>query len=585
MSFRFAILGDIHVSTRARVPDAFAAVVERVIERAPRFVVIAGDATSGNPSDGYSAASVQQWWEALDAAIAPFAAAGIPVLPIAGNHDSYTPAHRSGYRAAWADLVDRVGPLVLVGDPPQSYSVRVDGLHLALIHAIDQGLDRGVEQWLRADLAAAADAELRLVIGHVPLRSAMGRTNEAFVRQLGGLLIEHGVACYFAGHEHLVWDDGVDVVSGSGQGANPGHGSGHGAGHGSGAVRQVIVGTPGARYTFPLRQSLVASFCRGARGWAPWSRRSFAVTAGTGAQVQTVCFAEVTVDGPRYAVDVHARDAAGRWAPFFDDRAPPADVAALIDTLHVQRGLNRLLGARLAVDGVAGPATREAIRVFQAAEGLAAHGTADAATRARVEARLAELDGFPIDPGMSRSPGEPGELLLGPPEPGEAPLDPGERLHDDEIRWMQMALNRLADAGLAIDGRFGPQSRAALERWQREHGLDPSGVPDDDTLTALRSAFEALSDPRADEAALLAATLLAEAPNDDRIDTRDEARWLQATLNHLIDAGLLVDGLLGAQSRAAVRRFQQRETLAADGVAGRQTIARMRALLAAGARR
>lgn len=544
MPFRFVILGDIHVSTRAVAPPAFAAVVARVVERAPRFVVIAGDATSGNPGDGHAPETVQSWWEALDAAIAPFAAAGIPVLPIAGNHDSYTAAHRGGYHAAWAGLADRVGPLTLAGDPPHSYSVRVDGLHLALIRAVDQGIDRDVERWLRADLAAAADAELRLAIGHVPLRSAMGRTSDAFVRQLGGLLIEHGVAAYFAGHEHLVWDDGVDI--------------------GSGALRQVIVGTPGARYTFPLRSSLVAAFCRGGRGWSPWSRRAFAVVAGSGEQVAKVVFAEVTVDGPRFDVTIHAVDAAGAVTPFFEDRAPPADVAALIDRLQLQRGLNRLLGAGLAVDGIAGPATREALRIFQAAEGLPVDGVPNPATRARLDERLAETDAALIGPVGPAIP------------PGEAPLDPGERLLDDEIRWLQMALNRLADAGLAVDGRFGARSAAALEGWQRGHGLPPTGVPDDDTMTALRRAFEALADPRDDDAA----ALLAAAPADDRVDNRDEARWLQAALNHLVGAGLVVDGVLGAQSRAAVRAFQRREGLAADGIAGRQTVERIKALLA-----
>ncbi|MCB9553622.1 MAG: peptidoglycan-binding protein [Myxococcales bacterium] len=543
MSFRFVILGDVHVSTRAVAPAAFAAVVARVVERAPRFVVLAGDATSGNPNDGRSPETVQSWWEALEAALAPFAAAGIPVLPIAGNHDSYTAAHRGGYHAAWADVADRVHPLALVGDPPHSYSVRVEGLHLALIRAVDQGIDRDVERWLRADLAAAADAELRLAVGHVPLRSAMGRTSEGFVRQLGGLLVEHGVAGYFAGHEHLVWDDGVDV--------------------GSGSLRQVIVGTPGARYTFPLRASIVDAFCRGDRGWSPWSRRSFAIVAGGGEQVAKVAFAEITVDGPRFDVAIHAVDAAGALRPFFDDRPPPRDVEALIDRLHLQRGLNRLLGAGLVVDGVDGPATREAVRIFQSAEGLTADGLAGPSTRARLAERLAESDAALVGPVGPATP------------PGEAPLDVFERLHEEEIRWLQMALNRLADAGLAVDGRFGARSRAALEGWQRDHGLAPTGVPDDETMSALRAAFEALADPRDDAAA----ALLAAAPADDRVDTRDEARWLQAALNHLVDAGLVVDGVLGAQSRAAVRSFQRREGLAADGVAGRLTVGRIKARL------
>jgi phosphatidylserine/phosphatidylglycerophosphate/cardiolipin synthase-like enzyme/outer membrane protein OmpA-like peptidoglycan-associated protein len=59
-------------------------------------------------------------------------------------------------------------------------------------------------------------------------------------------------------------------------------------------------------------------------------------------------------------------------------------------------------------------------------------------------------------------------------------------------------------------------------------------------------------------------------------------RWLQATLNQLIGAGLAVDGVAGNATRAAVRDFQGRNNLAQDGVAGPLTVAAMRAALAGG---
>lgn len=545
MAFRFVILGDIHISTRGAVPPALPALLARVVERRPRFVVLAGDMTSGNPDDGYGMERVQSWWEALDRALAPLAEAGIPVLPIAGNHDSYTAAHRLGYDRMWADLVDRVAPLRLMGDPPRAYSVRVESLHLALAEVVDQGIDRDVERWLAADLAAARDAGLRLVVGHVPLRSGMGRTNAAFEQRLGGLLIAHGVDCYFAGHEHLVWDIGVDV--------------------GAGAVRQVIVGTPGARYTFPLRPPLRQQFCRGGLGWMPWTGRSFEVLPGTGAQRRQVVFAEVEVDGAQYAVDVHAVDEAGRLLPFYGDAPMPADVAAVVETRHVQRGLNRVMDAGLTVDGLSGPATRAAIADYQAMEGLPVTGVADAVTRARLADRA-------LDP----------DLLAVPPPVGPAPPAPdaGERLLEEEVRWLQMALNRLIDAGLVVDGAFGPRTRAALEAWQRAAGLADSGVPDAATMDGLRAAFEALADGGGDEPA--DAPLPGRDPVDGRVDRRDEVRWLQAALNRAIDAGLTVDGLMGSRTRGAVRRFQEAAGLVVDGIPGRRTLAALRARLGLG---
>lgn len=59
-------------------------------------------------------------------------------------------------------------------------------------------------------------------------------------------------------------------------------------------------------------------------------------------------------------------------------------------------------------------------------------------------------------------------------------------------------------------------------------------------------------------------------------------RWLQATLNQLIGAGLAVDGIAGNATRNAVRTFQGRNGLTQDGIAGPLTVAAMRAALAGG---
>jgi peptidoglycan hydrolase-like protein with peptidoglycan-binding domain len=63
--------------------------------------------------------------------------------------------------------------------------------------------------------------------------------------------------------------------------------------------------------------------------------------------------------------------------------------------------------------------------------------------------------------------------------------------------------------------------------------------------------------------------------------SRDYIRWVQQSLNKILGLRLAVDGIIGSQTRSAIRSFQRRERLAVDGVVGSQT---ERALMAAGAK-
>ncbi|MBK7827011.1 peptidoglycan-binding domain-containing protein [Nannocystis sp.] len=54
----------------------------------------------------------------------------------------------------------------------------------------------------------------------------------------------------------------------------------------------------------------------------------------------------------------------------------------------------------------------------------------------------------------------------------------------------------------------------------------------------------------------------------------EQTRWLQGCLRQLVDPGLVVDGIPGGRTTAALKRFQQEHGLQADGIAGPRTIAR-----------
>ena len=240
----FAVLSDIHMPRRnlAVVPELPRAIAA-IAGLRPRLVVITGDHTNGGDDDSpATVAASGRWWKVFADQLRPLRDAGIPVLPVAGNHDAYLAGQRAHYAAAFADLAAWAAPLtlnavvpaggrVMLDRPPFSYSVDVDGVHLALAHVVTQGLHREVAAWLAADLAKATGAKLRMVFGHVPVSSVIQPPSRSFVASFGGLLEAGRAAFYVAGHEHIVWDEDVRLPGGA-------------------ALRQVLVGCTSGFYNW-----------------------------------------------------------------------------------------------------------------------------------------------------------------------------------------------------------------------------------------------------------------------------------------------------------------------------------------------
>src|SRR5438105_2803945 len=123
---RIAVISDVHVSAHAIVPADLTRLVPHLIDLEPSLVVLNGDSTNGNADDGVPLETVRTWWTALHGAIAALGRSGIPVLPIAGNHDYYTAPQRQAYAEAWQNLAADVAPLALSGHAPLYYSVDVE---------------------------------------------------------------------------------------------------------------------------------------------------------------------------------------------------------------------------------------------------------------------------------------------------------------------------------------------------------------------------------------------------------------------------------------------------------------------------
>lgn len=233
----FAVLSDLHL------PNPRAAMVDRAIQALiamhVRLVIVTGDHTNGSDKVDHRVGRLKAWWAAVTNALEPLHDAGIAVLPIAGNHDTYLSWQREGYEHAFADLEGWAAPFRLnrgtgrgVARAPYSYSLDVDGVHFALAHVVDQAVDREVASWLTDDLAAAASARLRFVFGHVPLFSVIRRPAQQFVDRFGPILETGHADFYVAGHEHVAWDETFTLRSGA-------------------PLRQVTVGCASGFYVFP----------------------------------------------------------------------------------------------------------------------------------------------------------------------------------------------------------------------------------------------------------------------------------------------------------------------------------------------
>jgi len=133
-----------------------------------------------------------------------------------------------------------------------------------------------------------------------------------------------------------------------------------------------------------------------------------------------------------------------------------------------------------------------------------------------------------------------------------------------QVASLQSALAQAGFSPGAVDGDFGPKTRAAVQAFQRARGLTVDGVVGPQTWAALRSAPSAASGPTAPAPS-------AGAPVLRQGDFGADVQRLQQALQRQGFSPGGVDGSFGPQTRAAVVAFQRAKGLSADGVVGPAT--------------
>lgn len=148
----------------------------------------------------------------------------------------------------------------------------------------------------------------------------------------------------------------------------------------------------------------------------------------------------------------------------------------------------------------------------------------------------------------------------------------------NDVRTMQTMLNTVINAGLSVDGSFGPATLAAVKNYQSSAGdLAVDGVCGPLTWAELEEDYNNTTSGTQAPAPVSHSQLSSGSSGN-------EVRTLQTYLNTLIGAGLAVDGMYGPATQAAVKKYQSSRGLSADGICGPKTWAKLDEEVAPGVR-
>ena len=197
------------------------------------------------------------------------------------------------------------------------------------------------------------------------------------------------------------------------------------------------------------------------------------------------------------------------------------------------------------VDSTFGSGTYAAVRAFQKKYNLTADGVAGSETLKKLDSAYKNADSDKDD----------GSLRKG--------------ATASAVKNLQTKLKKLGFYNASIDGDYGDTTVAAVKAFQKKYNLTADGVAGSETLKKLDTAYKnADSNTSTDDDSLRKGA------------TGTAVKTLQTNLKKLGFYTAYVDGSFGSTTESAVKAFQKKYGLTADGVAGSATLKKIESVVA-----
>ena len=197
------------------------------------------------------------------------------------------------------------------------------------------------------------------------------------------------------------------------------------------------------------------------------------------------------------------------------------------------------------VDSTFGSGTYAAVKAFQKKYNLTADGVAGSETLKKLDSAYKNADSDKDDDSLRKG------------STGSA------------VKDLQTKLKKLGFYNAYVDGSYGDTTVAAVKAFQKKYNLTADGVAGSETLKKLDSAYKnADSNTSTDDDSLRKGA------------TGTAVKTLQTNLKKLGFYTAYVDGSFGATTERAVKAFQKKYGLTADGVAGSATLKKIESAVA-----